>query len=78
MALIHHIPLKRTGPWIEQDLAAVVDDEQSGDDNNLMGTPGEGYYIEVSIGNPPQQVNILCYFKLIYLLKLHGYFHFVQ
>ncbi|XP_013416210.1 beta-secretase 1 [Lingula anatina] len=28
-------------------------------DHNLAGQPGQGYYIEVSIGSPPQQLNVL-------------------
>jgi beta-site APP-cleaving enzyme 1 (memapsin 2) len=28
-------------------------------DNNLHGMPGQGYYIEVAIGEPPQMINVL-------------------
>ncbi|KAK6172548.1 hypothetical protein SNE40_016180 [Patella caerulea] len=60
---IYHIPLKRsivttlmTGYSVESDRHSI---DKRSDSKNLYGHAGEGYYLEMLVGSPPQKINVL-------------------
>ncbi|XP_078671843.1 beta-secretase 1-like [Branchiostoma floridae x Branchiostoma belcheri] len=54
------IPLKRISREISEDvLEGDVGADPSAQEDNLRGKPGQGYYVEMALGTPPQLLNIL-------------------
>ncbi|XP_069696307.1 beta-secretase 1-like isoform X2 [Periplaneta americana] len=45
--------------WLFILLCSLILTNQELDNTNLMGKPGEGYYMKVEIGTPPQTFNVL-------------------
>nr|AHF49001.1 BACE1 [Branchiostoma floridae] len=54
------IPLKRISREIREDvLERNVGADPSTQEDNLRGKPGQGYYVQMALGTPPQLLNIL-------------------
>lgn len=62
--LMYKIPLKLSTKLLNE--AVLVEPKAQKEYNwdiNLRGSPGQGYYVEMAVGTPPQMVIILIKFK---------------
>ncbi len=56
LAEVYKIPLQRAA---HAEIELAILEGSSSEEGNLRGKPGQGYYLEVSIGTPPQKVSML-------------------
>ena len=72
-AVLYRIPLKHSKGATNEAVQEEGVIEVTAD--NLHGKPGEGYYIEMGLGTPPQFVSLVVEtFSLVQLYKLLSYF----
>ena len=55
-SLVFSVPLHTSSALTQKDVMEADDDVTSGG-KNLEGRPGQGYYIAINMGEPPQQVS---------------------
>lgn len=56
-AIVYKIPLM-TSPYLTREDVEGVGTSLARQEKDLHGRPGQGYYMQLEIGEPPQQVRI--------------------